>query len=242
MVVEDDDEPEPTEINEVPEEALDYEIYEDEEEWDGTLAPNADVDCTVTFPGFEDKQLPVGEELTMLIGVTNNGKEGLNISAVGAYLHSPYDFDYYIQNFTAKRFSDFLPPTAQYTLEYKFTGDAKLEALDYHFSAFIIINGTSRIYKQVPINGTVTLKAAGTSFLMDLASVTSTLVILGGVGFGLYTIFMGGKAPKKTKAAPVQKKEEVDSDNDDWDTDVHVPSAKSRAVGAKKGKKAKKAD
>jgi len=40
----------------------------------------------------------VGSEIELLFGFTNNGELPLNISVVGAFLHSPYDFTYYIQN------------------------------------------------------------------------------------------------------------------------------------------------
>lgn len=218
------------------------EEYEEEEEWDGiTLIEHDDIITTVRFPGHPDKRLPLKEELTVLIGVTNNGKEVYNISVVGAALHSPFDFDYYIQNFTRKGFSEVMPPTAQYTLEYKFTPEAKLEPLEYWFSIFILINGTQRIYRNYAYNSTLTLTAAPTNVLADIASVLFTLVVLGGVGFGVYTMITGGKKSKsKTKsAAPVAKK---DDDDDDWDTDVYTQAKTSRAVGKKGPKKNKKAD
>jgi len=222
---------------------MEYEYEEEEEEWDGiTLIEHSDIITTVTFPGHPDKRLPLKEELTVLIGVTNNGKEVYNISIVGGALHSPYDFDYYIQNFTRKAFSEVMPPTAQYTLEYKFTPESKLEPLEYWFSIFIMINGTQRIYRNYAYNSTLTLTSASTNVFADIASVLFTLMILSGVGFGVYTMITGGKKSKsKTKsAAPVVRNED---DEDDWDTDVYTQAKTSRAVGKKAPKnKAKKAD
>lgn len=243
MVVDDDDEvyQDEEEVAEPVEVEVDYE----EEEWDGTLTENADIHCVVSFPDYPDKRLPIDKELTMLIGVTNNGNEVYNISVVGASLHSPYDFNYYIQNFSYKQFQDVLPPTAQYTLEYRFTPDAKLQALDYWFSAFIIVNGTRRIYKQIPINGTLTLTAEGNSFLFDVIQMLATLVVVGGVGFGIFTILTGGKynKTKKTKGqAPAPKAEATENDGeDDWD--IGVPTQiKAKAINRKGKKQTKKAD
>merc|ERR1740130_2392683 len=131
---------------------------EEEEEWDGvTFAAHDDLQTQAYFPDYPDKRLPIDKEVTMLVSITNTGSDVFNVSFIGASLHSPYDVNYYIQNFTVRPLADYLYPTAQYTIEYKFTADAKLEPLEYWFSAFVMVNGTRRMFKQTPINGTVEL-------------------------------------------------------------------------------------
>lgn len=210
--------------DDIVEEDIDFE----EDIWDGvTLAPSDDIHCQVLFPDHPDKRLPIGKEITMLIGVSNIGSGQFNISHVGAHLHSPYDFNYYIQNFTAVARPEFLFPAAQYTLEYKFTMQEKLEPLDYWFSAFVIINGTDRIYKQTPINGTVTLIRDGSFFgINDVMMYITSLAAIGGIGYAVLLNFAPKGKAKKSYETGTKNQEEIDSS---WDLpEVKRSSKKQR--------------
>jgi hypothetical protein len=50
------------------------------------------------FRRFDSSEFAAGERIKVLIGFKNNGAEYLNVSSVGAFLLSPYDSNYGIQN------------------------------------------------------------------------------------------------------------------------------------------------
>jgi hypothetical protein len=92
------------------------------------------------------------QEVTVLIDVSNKGQEVFNVTRVGCFLHSPYDHSYFIQNFTVKELSGVAAPNAQISLEYRFTPDKKLEALEYTLTGFVEyhMEGGDELDKKVP--------------------------------------------------------------------------------------------
>lgn len=69
------------------------------------------------------------------------------LHSVGAHLHSPYDMNFFIQNFTVRWTSNLLPPRSEVTVEYRFVPNERLEPLDFHMSGWLIYNDT----KPTPI-------------------------------------------------------------------------------------------
>jgi hypothetical protein len=43
-------------------------------------------------------EFPIGSDVTVLVGIQNNGKDDFNMSYIGASLHNPFDLAYHIQN------------------------------------------------------------------------------------------------------------------------------------------------
>jgi len=235
LVVEDEEESFDADEEELFEEE---EEEEEEEEWDGvTYTAHDDLVTQAYFPDYPDKRIPINKEVTMLVSVTNTGRDNLNISFIGAYLHSPYDINYYIQNFTVKPLADYLYPSAQYTIEYTFKADQKLEPLQYWFSAFIMVNGTTRLYKQTPINGTLDLVLENSDFgLNDVLMWIVSFAIIGGGSYFVADSFNFIPKPKKTRKVVEQGTK--DDDKNDWDVDIHTPQTRSKKVGGKrKGKR-----
>lgn len=86
------------------------------------LSAHSDIETTFLFPDFPDKsewellaraviaivlmahihtlptELRLGSEVTMLLHLANAGSSEFNITRIGAHLHSPFDFSYFIQN------------------------------------------------------------------------------------------------------------------------------------------------
>lgn len=40
----------------------------------------------------------IGEPVKVLVVVSNKGPEAFNLTEIGAFLHSPFDYNFYIQN------------------------------------------------------------------------------------------------------------------------------------------------
>jgi len=133
------------------------EVIEDE---DAVLKPSADVVATVYFPDFpSEKKFPIGTDVQLLLGIHNKGKSTFNVSFIGASLHSPFDLDYYIQNFSVKAVDELVEPGQEQTFDYSFRPDHRLEPLEFWLSAFVIYNNTdtNQIHQTVFLNGTIDL-------------------------------------------------------------------------------------
>jgi hypothetical protein len=168
---------------------------------------SADVTTTYLFPSLVDKKFPVGKPVTILINFINNGQEVLNITRVAAFLHSPFDLNYYIQNFSGSEVSGgMVGPKSQMSLNYQFIPDTNLEPLEFWMSGLVDYqaDGSDKVYQSTFLNETVTLVNHGSAG--ELTIILSTLVLLGAFAVGIYTLMnstkKGAKAKKKFTAKP----------------------------------------
>jgi len=241
-----DDDEDDIDVDDVddPKDDLKDEEYEYEED-DGVLRPHHDVRATAHFPEFTDKKFDLGAKVNALIGFNNKGKHAFNVTAIGAFFHSPYDYSYYIQNFSYRDVGVILQGHWQVTFEYVFAPDKGLEPVDYWLSGWIDYNSSEgREYRSTWYNGTVTLVEKNADF--DIRKIFSYLFLLallaGAIYFAInYQTLTGGKKkkerrPERTSAPP---KETTDAD---WGT-IYKPSTTARRVGSKKApaKKSQKA-
>jgi len=165
---------------------------------------SADVTTTYLFPN-SDKKFAVGKPVTVLINFINNGQEALNITRVAAFLHSPFDLNYYIQNFSSSEVrGGMVGPKSQMSLDYQFMPDANLEPLEFWMSGVVEYqaDGSDKVYQSTFLNETVTLVNNGSAG--ELTIMFSTLLLLAAFGLGIYTLMnstkKGAKAKKKVHA------------------------------------------
>jgi len=211
---------------------------EDDYEDDGILRSHSDVRATVHFPDFPDRKFELGQRVDALIGFNNKGNVPFNVTAIGAFFHSPFDYSYYIQNFSYRDVGVILQGHWQVTFEYIFMPDRGLEPVEYWLSGWIDYNSSEgREYRSTWYNGTVTLVEKSVEF--DFRKTLGYLfLIFLAVAFGYfilnYQTLTGGKKKKERKPfserVPVVPKETTDSD---WGT-IYKPAAQSRRVGSKK--------
>lgn len=211
------------------------EAYEEEEYEDDV---SADVITSYLLPKFADKRLPLGEPNVLLVNFINNGQEVLNITSVSAYLHSPFDLSYYIQNFTSRSPSNALVgPSSQITLNYDFKPDVNLEPLEYWMSGVVeyAAEGSDTIYRTVFFNETVELFSTGSS--IDFGMLFSTTLLVVGSLVGIHTLINSTKKGEKIKKKVVKKTEISAEDKEkaasSWEIKAYEPSAKARSRGRK---------
>lgn len=230
---EDDEEEEEVSVSEETPEAT--ATFDDEEYVDDL---SADVTTTYLLPNNLDKKLPIGQPVTLLINFINNGQEVINVTNVGAFLHSPFDFNYYIQNFTAKPVvGGIVGPLSQISLEYEYLADPKLEPLEFWMSAFVEYNaeGSDTVYRNVVFNETVSLVNTGSSW--DFGMLLSSLLLVVVAVFGGYSLLTSTKKGAKAKKKLVPKTELSAADKEaaaaSWETPAYKPADKSRAARRK---------
>merc|ERR1711907_389561 len=203
------------------------EEYEDEEEEELSMT-----EASVFFLDYTDQQFTVGEPVTALVSFSNRAGALINVTAVGAHLHSVYDYSYYIANFTVQEVNTPLPNGGELTLEYHIP-PLTLEPIDFWLSGWVEFRAEDGLkYREAFYNSTVTLVNPPLEF--DSGQAFIYLVAIGIVGSCVY-FFVGVPAAGKTRAptpkdAPVSKAGE-----DDWgDIQVHEQAAVSRRKRSKR--------
>jgi hypothetical protein len=215
----------------------DEETEEVEAEPQQYVMPAQDVQTYVKFLGISDNKFTAGEEVTALIGMTNSGPKTYNVSYVGAHLHSPYDFNFFVQNFTVRWTSNLLPPNSEVTVEYKFRPDEKLEPLDFHLSGWLIYNdsaSTPIIYRSLFFNQTVEVTERRSEWTIQ--SFFTTALVLAGIAIAGYVVLsqtaVGKKATKRVTASAASS--EGGNASAGWDAKIYKPSTVQKAVGGSK--------
>lgn len=240
------------------EEDDDGEVDEDEEEYteeeeDDVLGPSEDVQCLSVLLDYPDKRIIVGEEVVVLMSFINKGETSFNLTEVGAFLHSPFDFNYYMHNFTAKPLANaIVEPKTHFSVEYSFTPQVNLidGSLEYTMSTYILYNSTGdepEEFKSTPFNKTVTLVEPPST--VDMKRFFTRFLLVAGIGLLIYIgvgVFNKQRAAKEKtrKEEQVKKSGPVSGTVDDsWEYKKYTQSKvaplkkKSSKRRSKKGKK-----
>jgi len=176
---------------------------------------SADVTTTYLFPSLVEKKFPVGKPVTVLINFINNGQEVLNITRVAAFLHSPFDLNYFIQNFSGSEVrGGMVGPKSQMSLDYQFMPDANLEPLEFWMSGVVDYqaDGSDKVYQSTFLNETVTLVNQGSAG--ELTIILSTFVLFGAFAVGIYTLMNSTKKGAKAKKRFTAKPEVTEADKE----------------------------
>jgi len=210
------------------------------------LAPHPDVTTHYIFPQFPEKRFVVGEKVTALVSFANKGTKTFNVTAVGAHLHSPFDFSYYIQNFTAREVNSVVEPGRQVSLEYVFVPDKSLEPLEFWLSAWVQYNDSAdNVYRNTFTNGTIELVEKPSEF--NVREFFSWVIGLGVVGVVAYFAYVqpnqsGSKsASKAQKNSGVERGTRATEDDGGWGA-AYTPKLNAARVSKKKDKKPKSSE
>jgi hypothetical protein len=129
--------------------------YDDDDEF--ALGSSSDVSISYVLPDWPDARVVVGEKITVLFNFDNNGLSTFNVTSVGAHLHSPYDYSYFIQNYTQKEIGVPVGPGQQLSVDYVFLPQ-KLEPLELWMSAWVeYVDTDDRLYRSTFYNTTLEL-------------------------------------------------------------------------------------
>jgi hypothetical protein len=211
----------------------DSETYDDEEfDDDEDAVSSSDITVKTLFPNHGDKKFGLGEDVTLLVAFNNNGDKTFNVSSIAGHLHSPFDYNYYIQNFTVKNAPAVVGPNSQVSLEYTFKPDKALEPLEFWLSAYVNYNRSDgRGFMHTLHNATVELvePTAGSSQKLIMY-----VIVLAGLGVLGYVFLQANKVKSQSSEASTASR------GRDWDDDIYKPAERAKRAGGKrnKGKKA----
>jgi len=217
------------------------ELIEEDEPAAHELKPSPDVATVSLFPDYTDKKFFVGTEIVALIGLTNSGESTFNVSSVQAFLHSPFDYTYYIQNFTARHFpaGAVLKPHEQLTLEYTFKPDKSLEALEFWLSGYVTYNSTaaegveSVEFRSFFTNSTIELVEKPAD--LNVKRVFSYFLAIAAAGIVGYIAWsLTNPSASTTATSGASSEQRIKDAESSWEAEAYKPLKESRAIGRKR--------
>lgn len=111
-----------------------------------------DIETSFFFPDHPDQKLPIGEIVTVLCHFSNDGLTPLNVTAIMGSLNSPFDFNFFVQNFTYKPYGVVVKGGEEITLEYQFQLHPALEPVDFTLSQSIFYESDTEGFSSTFFN------------------------------------------------------------------------------------------
>ncbi|WOK95153.1 hypothetical protein Cni_G03860 [Canna indica] len=185
---------------------------------EGILGQAHGVDTVCVFPKNAGRLVAAGEETELLVGLHNEGESNLNVVAIHASLHLPFDHHMFVQNLTVQEFYNAsVPVSAQATFPYIFAVSKFLQPGSFDLVGTIVYEIDQQLHQNVFYNGTVEVIEAGSFLSIESVFLVTLVVSLIGL-FGLWVYGQIQQLSKKTKKSP---KVEVgtgtrDADMDEW--------------------------
>ncbi|KAF3653868.1 putative proline-rich protein 4-like isoform X1 [Capsicum annuum] len=230
-----------------------------------SYTPAAGVETVCVFPKNPSKLVAAGEESELLVGMKNDGESHLNIIAIQASVHLPFDHRYLVQNLSVQFYwykslnvSQFytepvvtnpledkgkafnnatVPPSVQATFPYVFAISKFMQPGSFDLVGTIIYEIDQNAYQNVFYNGTIEVTEPG-----GLLSVESVFLFCLGVALivliGFWIRGQMQNLSKKTKKAP-KAKVEVGTATTDASTDEWLQGTAFTQSQANKSKKKK---
>ncbi|KAG6478514.1 hypothetical protein ZIOFF_061957 [Zingiber officinale] len=188
------------------------------------VGPAPGVDTVCVFPKNAGKLVPAGEEAELLVGLHNDVESPLNVVAIHASLHLPFDHRMLVQNLTVQEFYNAsVPVSAQATFPYLFAVSKYLQPGSFDLVARIDYEIDQQPYQNVFYNGTIEVVEAGgfltieSVFLVTLG--VALLVFLGLWAYGQIQQFSKVHhhltKPKRSTKVEVGTKA-TEADMDEW--------------------------
>ncbi|KAL1554361.1 translocon-associated protein subunit alpha-like [Salvia divinorum] len=184
----------------------------------GSFSPAPEVETVCVFPKNPSKAVVAGEESELLAGIKNDGESTINVIAIQASVHLPYQHQYLLQNLSTQTFNNAsVPPSVQATYPYMFGVSKFLQSGEYDLVATIVYEINQQLYQSTFYNGTIEVSEPGGIFSVESVFLFSLgIALLGFLGFWIRGQIQN--LSKKTKRAP---KVEVgtgttDASRDEW--------------------------
>ncbi|KAL9692036.1 hypothetical protein QQ045_012468 [Rhodiola kirilowii] len=159
-----------------------------------TFSAAPGIETITVFPKNVGKLVTAGEETELLVGLKNNGNwTNLNVIAIKASVHLPYDHRLLVQNLTAQAsakplLSGFnnatVPASVQATFPYIFAVSKYLQAGTFDLVGTIIYEIDQNPYQSTFYNGTIEVVESSNLFSVEsvfLVTLGIALLILLGV-------------------------------------------------------------
>ncbi|CAI9781970.1 unnamed protein product [Fraxinus pennsylvanica] len=233
-------EPDPdAEVVNSPEEGGDLGIVgEDAQDFGGggSFSPAPGVETVCVFPRNPSKSVLAGEESELLVGIKNEGESHLNVIAIQATVHLPFDHQYLVQNLSSQAFNNAsVPPSAQATFPYIFAVSKFMQPGSFDFVGTIVYEIDQYPYQSTFYNSTIDVTEAGGPLSVE----SVFLFCLGVALLGLLGFWIRGRIQYFSKKTKRSSKVEVGTGTTDPSMDEWLQGTAYTQSAASKSKKKK---
>jgi len=147
--------------------------------------PSPEIETSYYFPGYTEQKFPIGEVVTALCHFSNDGESPFNVTAIMGSLNNPFDFSFYIQNYSYKPVGIMVRPGEEISFEYQFQLHPNLEPVEYALSHTVFYENDKIGFSSTFFNQTVELYYSSSDYDFD-----SILKILGSIGFTCFVVYI----------------------------------------------------
>ncbi|GLT77816.1 hypothetical protein SLA2020_493730 [Shorea laevis] len=185
---------------------------------DGNFAPASGIDTVCVFPKNSAKLVTAGEETELLVGMKNDGESTVNVIAIKATVHLPFDHQLLVQNLSTQGFNNAsVPASAQATFPYIFAVSKYLQPGTFDLVGTIVYEIDQYPFQSTFYNGTIeVVESGGFLSIESVFLVTLGLALLFLLGLWLHGQFQ--RISKKNKKAPKVEvgTRSTDASMDEW--------------------------
>ncbi|KAK9286444.1 hypothetical protein L1049_014841 [Liquidambar formosana] len=155
---------------------------------DASFSPAPGVETVCVFPKNSARVVPAGEEAELLVGMKNDGESSLNVIAIKASVHLPFDHNLLVQNLTAQAFNNAsVPASAQATFPYIFAVSKFLQPGTFDLVGTIVYEIDQHPYQSTFYNGTIeVVEASGFLSIESVFLVTLGIALVFLLGFWIH--------------------------------------------------------
>ncbi|GJQ11217.1 hypothetical protein GpartN1_g3008.t1 [Galdieria partita] len=197
----------------------------------------------------EEKSIQPGTLVDCLVGVANGGPFPYRVLAIGGALHSPLQFNYYVQNFSLLYVNYTIGPGKELTFSYRFQPHIQLEPANYIMSLDLFYEGepleemtkgqertlSSVMFRTTFHNASLAMKDESSPvdnrmFYVALVVIVTLLLF----AFSFYRFFYPTLKPKAKKLVSSSNKSSNQNDVKDWLQGHHEVLKASNMVNQKR--------
>jgi len=145
------------------------------------------VSTFATFPGVHDGKFALGDVHVQVVGIKNHAETTINVTAIMGHLTSPFDLNYFIQNFTKMDVGITVAPGESISLAYRYAPYTSLDPMAYHLLTQLAYHTVEEAYTVSLHNATIELYEKPSGF--ETTKVLSFVVTIGSALVGSVLLF-----------------------------------------------------
>ncbi|KAJ0693104.1 putative translocon-associated protein (TRAP), alpha subunit [Helianthus annuus] len=202
----------------------------------GNYNPAPGVETVSVFPKNPVKLVVAGQETELLVGLKNEGEQSVNVVAVHASVHLPFDHRMLVQNLSVMSFNNAsVPASVQATFPYIFAVSKFLQPGTFDLVGTIVYEIDQQPYQNTFYNGTIEVTEAGGLVSVEtvfLVSLGLALLVLLGLWVRTQLQSLSKKTKKITKVEVGTRT--VDASMDEWLQGTAYTQSQSNKLKKKK--------
>jgi len=163
------------------------------------LGPHPDAEFSFVFPRSAEKQAVIGQYTPVAVAFRNKGNSVFNVTRIQGSLLHPFDYRYFLQNYTRQFYFENVAALEHRTFVYEFVPDPMFEPRDFSLVVSVFYSDeTGANYTNVVYNGTVSF-IESTEGGIDPATIFTYIGVVGVAGLVGFFVFNATRNLTKRK-------------------------------------------